>query len=271
MLVPADWALRHQHDPGLVLLHVGPRASFDSVHIAGAQYMAFAEFSAPPDTTRPALELPTPDMLDSVLQAKGVSDDSRIVIYSSDEWFSPTSRLYLTLVWAGLGSRTSILDGGLPAWRAAHGAVTAAAVTPRRGLLTQHPRSDVIVSTDWVRSHLQDPAVALVDARDTPFFLGTWNGGRPQSGPQGHIPGAYNIPFGTVVDSAGRMLGADQLRTMFRSVRAEPGDTVVAYCHVGQQATLVWLAARLAGYEARLYDDSFTEWNKSARNPVERF
>jgi thiosulfate/3-mercaptopyruvate sulfurtransferase len=110
-----------------------------------------------------------------------------------------------------------------------------------------------------------------VDARDTPFFLGTFNGGFRQRGPQGHIPGAYNIPFGTVVDSAGRMLGVDELRTLFRSVRAKPGDTVVTYCHVGQQATLVWFAARLAGYTVRLYDDSFTEWNKSERNPVERF
>ncbi|MFI5279155.1 MAG: sulfurtransferase [Gemmatimonadales bacterium] len=271
MLVTADWVARHQHDPGLVLLHVGPRPSYDSVHIAGAQYMGFADFSAPQDTTRPALELPTPGMLDSVLAAKGVSDGSRIVIYSSDEWFTPTSRLYLTLVWAGLGARTSILDGGLPAWRAAHGAVTAATVTPRPGPLTLHPRSDVIVSTDWVRSHLQDPTVALVDARDTPFYLGTYSGRFPQRGPQGHIPGAYNIPYGTVVDSTGRMLGADQLRTLFQSARAEPGDTVVTYCHVGQQATLVWLAARLAGYSVRLYDDSFTEWNKSERNPVEHF
>jgi thiosulfate/3-mercaptopyruvate sulfurtransferase len=271
MLVTTTWLAAHQHDAKLVLLQVGPKDSYDSVHIAGAQYMGFQDFSAPRDTTRPALELPTPAIFDSVLTAKGVSDDSRIVIVSSDEWFSPTSRLYLTMVWAGLGARTSILDGGLPAWRAAHGAVTRETTPPRRGTLALHPRSDIIVSTDWVRSHLHDPTIHLVDARDVPFFLGTWNGGFQQRGPQGHIPGAYNIPFGTVVDSTGHMFGVDQLKTMFASVRAVPGDTVVTYCHVGQQGTLVWFAARLAGYEARLYDDSFTEWNKSAQNPVERF
>ncbi|HEY2805546.1 MAG TPA: rhodanese-like domain-containing protein [Gemmatimonadales bacterium] len=271
MLVTADWLSRHLHDPKLVLLQVGPKDSFDSVHIAGAQYMSFQDFSAPRDSTRPALELPTPAMFDSVLQARGISDDSRIVIYSSDEWFSPTTRLYLTMVWAGLGSRTSILDGGLPGWRSARGATTNAVTTPRRGTLALHPRSDVIVSTDWVRSHLGTQGVALVDARDVPFFLGTWNGGFQQRGPQGHIPGAYNIPFGTVVDSAGKMLTQDQLTTLFQSVRAAPGDTVVTYCHVGQQGSLVWFAARLAGYEARLYDDSFTEWNKNPQNRVERF
>ena len=271
MLVTTVWLQRHLHDPKLVLLQVGPKPTYDTAHVAGAQFMAFTDFSAPRDTTRPALELPTAAMFDSVLEARGVSDDSRIVIYSSDEWFSPTSRLYLTLVWAGLGARASILDGGLEAWRAAHGAVTAAVPAPRRGTLTLHPRGDVIVTTDFVRSHLHDPTIALVDARDVPFFLGTWNGGFPQRGPQGHIPGAYNMPFGTVVDSTGHMFSVDQLKTMFGSVRAVPGDTVVTYCHVGQQGSLVWFAARLAGYEARLYDDSFTEWNKSPQNPVERF
>ena len=76
--------------------------------------------------------------------------------------------------------------------------------------------------------------------------------------------------FGTVVDSSGHMLSLPELRTLFGSVRAERGDTVVTYCHVGQQGTLVWFAARLVGYDARLYDDSFTEWNKLPQNPVEK-
>ncbi len=118
MLVTADWLAQHQRDPNLVLMQIGPRPSYDSVHIAGAQFMSFEDFSAPRDTTRPDLELPTPAFLDSVLEAKGVSDDSRIVLYSRTNGSPPTSRAYLTLVWAGLGSRTSILDGGLAAWRA---------------------------------------------------------------------------------------------------------------------------------------------------------
>src|SRR5262245_21350860 len=102
MLISAQWLAEHAGDANLVLLHVGPRASYDSAHIAGATYMNFQDFSGPRDSTRPSLELPTPAFLDSVLESRGVSDDSRIVIYQSDEWFSPTSRLYFTLYWAGL-------------------------------------------------------------------------------------------------------------------------------------------------------------------------
>src|SRR2546430_13451019 len=59
-------------------------------------------------------------MSDSLLQARGVSDDSRIVIYSSDDLFAPTTRLYLLLAWAGLRAHTSLLACSLPACLVAH-------------------------------------------------------------------------------------------------------------------------------------------------------
>jgi thiosulfate/3-mercaptopyruvate sulfurtransferase len=44
---------------------------------------------------------------------------------------------------------------------------------------------------------------------------------------------------------------------------------VVTYCHIGQQASLVWFAARLLGFDARLYDGSFQDWAGRAELPVE--
>ncbi len=141
--------------------------------------------------------------------------------------------------------------------------------SPRRGSVTLHPRADIIVSTDWVRAHLEDPRIAVVDARDTPFFLGTFASRQPQRR-HGHIPGAYSIPFGTVVDEQGKLLSLPQLTALFRSVRAEPGDTVVTYCHVGQQGRSFGSRRGWPATRRGLYDDSFNEWIKQAQNPVER-
>ena len=37
---------------------------------------------------------------------------------------------------------------------------------------------------------------------------------------------------------------------------ATPDKRVISYCHIGQQATVVYFAARLLGRDARLYDGS---------------
>jgi len=50
-----------------------------------------------------------------------------------------------------------------------------------------------------------------------------------------------------------------------------PGDTVIGYCHIGQQATAMLFAARPLGHPVRLYDGSFQDWSRqpAAEFPVE--
>src|SRR3712207_9545320 len=57
-----------------------------------------------------------------------------------------------------------------------------------------------------------------------------------------------------------RVLPRGRLAKLFRDAGVAPGDTVVTYCHIGQQATAVLLAARLLGHPVRLYDGSFEDW-----------
>jgi thiosulfate/3-mercaptopyruvate sulfurtransferase len=48
----------------------------------------------------------------------------------------------------------------------------------------------------------------------------------------------------------------------------EAGKRVITYCHIGQQASLVYLIAKRLGYEVAMYDGSFTEWSQKEL-PVE--
>ena len=56
---------------------------------------------------------------------------------------------------------------------------------------------------------------------------------------------------------------------MFEEAGAAPGDTVVAYCRTGGQASFLYTVARHLGYDVRLYDGSFIDWSRT-EFPVER-
>jgi thiosulfate/3-mercaptopyruvate sulfurtransferase len=72
-----------------------------------------------------------------------------------------------------------------------------------------------------------------------------------------------------VVDTTtGRFRPREALGEMLDGAGVAAGRTVVTYCHIGQQASLVWLAARLAGRTARLYDGSFQDWAARSELPV---
>jgi thiosulfate/3-mercaptopyruvate sulfurtransferase len=97
----------------------------------------------------------------------------------------------------------------------------------------------------------------VIDARAAEFYAGAARGEMLA----GHIPGAISLPFTSFNDSTMRMLPAAQIEAKFHAAGVQPGDTVIAYCHVGQQATVVLLAARLTGHPVRLYDGSFQDWS----------
>jgi thiosulfate/3-mercaptopyruvate sulfurtransferase len=105
------------------------------------------------------------------------------------------------------------------------------------------------------------PRVRIVDGRAPVFYDGPgMKHDDGQTMAAGHLPGAVNVPFNTLVDDGVRMLPVDSLRAIFRAAGVQPGDTVAAYCHIGQQATTVVLAARLLGHPVRLYDGSMNDW-----------
>jgi len=269
VVVTTAWLADHLHDKGLILFQIGDRATravYDSVHIPGAQFLApLSEFSTPRIQGALVLELPSVATLDSVLESKGVSDDSRIVLYYAREYFSPTSRAFFTLEYMGLGGRISILDGGLEAWQAERRLVSAEAPVITPGHFTPHPHPELVADADFVKAHLDDKAVRVVDARDSAFY----NGRDTHQGRNGHIKGAASIPFGSMVDSTGKFLTPTLLRAEFARAGVKDGQTVVTYCHIGQQATLVWFVARYLGFNAKLYDGSFQDWAARTDLPVE--
>jgi len=266
LVVNVAWLNQHLKDPNLVLLHVGDSAEYKQKHLPGARFVELMDISAPmdhsgADTKTLSLELPSATELRDRLVALGISDNSTIVVYYGNDWYSPSTRVIFTLNWAGLGSRTKLLDGGMRAWAAAGHATTADVPAVKAGTLSPLKTVDSVVDAAFMQANKGVAGIALVDGRDKVFYDGTQSGGQRGAPPVlGHIPGALSIPFVDVFDDAGMLEPLEKLAELFKQAGVKRGDEVIAYCHIGQQATAVVFAARTLGFKARLYDGSMNDW-----------
>ncbi len=271
LVVSTAWLAQHLHDNGLVLLQVGDSSSFLEAHIPGARLVTLAQVSAGMDVTdmdhQLMLEMLPPEILRARLEALGISDRSHVIVCVAKDRVSATTRVLYTLAYAGLGASSAWLDGGLPAWQGEHRAVEKGPPGPIvAGRITVHPQPWLIVDAGWVHTHGTTPGNALLDAREASFYNGTEQDDGPR---RGHIPGAKSLPFEELFDATQHLLSADALRARFGRAGVQAGDTVVAYCHIGQRATAVLFAARTLGYPVRLYDGSFQEWGRRTDLPVD--
>jgi thiosulfate/3-mercaptopyruvate sulfurtransferase len=117
-----------------------------------------------------------------------------------------------------------------------------------------------------VKANLKSPSFHLIDGRGAVFYDGVKEGG-PRNG---HVAGARNVPFNEVTDDKLHFKSPAELEALFTKAGVGPNDTVVAYCHIGQQATAVLFAARTLGHPVLLYDGSYQDWSRRSTDfPVE--
>jgi thiosulfate/3-mercaptopyruvate sulfurtransferase len=265
VLVSTEWLAEHLSDPGLVIVQVtNMRRDYAAGHIPGARYLwpGYIAMSNP-DLSYQALPV---SQLDSTVEALGISNDSRVILCGANGNVSPTARVFLTLEYLGMGGKVAVLDGGFDQWKKEGRPVSKEAPAFQRGSFTPALKNSVFSSAEEVLGAVGRKGVSIVDARAPGFYDGTTPNGMTRAG---HVPGARNLFYSTLVDSTNKMLGSDTLKGLFAAAGVGEGDRVIAYCHVGQTASLVYFAARLLGKEASLYDGSFEEWSGREDLPVE--
>lgn len=264
MIVDAAWLAAHLHDPDLVLLHVGDKAEYEKKHIPGARFARQQDVTVSDHSGKGLmLEMPPAEELQKKLEALGISDKSRIVVYYGKDWVSATTRIVYVLDYAGLGDRASILDGGMDAWVAAGNPVTDVVPEAKSGSLSAVRTRPIVVDAAFVKAHLDGKGYAVVDGRTKAFYDGVDTGGGPeQKHKTGHIAGARSIPFTEITEESLKFKSPEALRALFTNAGVKPGDTVIGYCHIGQQTTTMLFGARSLGHKVLLYDGSFEDWSR---------
>lgn len=265
LLVSGSWLASHLNDPEVTVIHVGSPQDYAEGHIPGARLVRLEDISVTgPNDLR--LQLPRVDALREAFGKLGVTDTNRIVLYRAQGALQSVTRVWFTLDYLGLGARAAILDGGFARWQAEGRAVTKDPVAAASATFTPRPRPIQVVSAEWVRMHRADPAVQVIDARAPEFFSGAQKGMMPRAG---RVPGAINVPYTSFFDQDGKFRSPDELRTLLRADGKGAQPLRVTYCHIGQQATVAYFAARLLGLDVRLFDGSYQEWSQRTEFPVE--
>jgi thiosulfate/3-mercaptopyruvate sulfurtransferase len=256
LVTPADLAAA-LNDPATVVVAVGNSPQdFAAGHIPGARFVRYDQIAA--DAGGLQSELPPLDQLRAVIASLGIRESSRIVIYGSP---MAASRLFFTLDYLGLGS-VRVLNGGYTAWKASGGAIeTGAPAPPAAASLTTVPQPTRVVSADWITQRLSSNKMTLLDARPDAEFTGA-DGGMGGAHVRGHLPGAHQLVWNTLLDASGTFLPDAELRKKFEAIGARPNTPLVSYCMVGMRASVTYFVARHLGYDARLYDGSIVDWTR---------
>jgi len=242
----------------------GERAYSES-HIPGAVFLhCDRDLSGPVTGANGRHPWPERDRLVERLGEIGIGPQTQVVVYDDAQGMI-AGRLWVLLRWLG-HERVALLDGGLQAWRAAGGAMTA--LPPKVHAVAFNASAEVgPITTDDVLERLETPGMRLVDARSPDRYRGENETIDPVGG---HIPGAVNRFFRDNLRADGRYKPAAELRAEWLAVLAGAlPEQVIHQCGSGVSACHNMLAMEIAGLPgSRLYAGSWSEWCVDPGRPI---
>ena len=209
--------------------------------------------------------LPSAEQFEAFNRQHGINNDDHIICY--DRHGTRTSpRLWWTYRMFG-HEKVSVLNGGLPAWKA-KGFETFTNFQQNQEpseYQAKGPLSGVIGFEEL--KALLDKAPQIVDARPEGRFLGTTPEPRPGL-ISGRIPGSISLPFSDMMGD-GSLSNMPRYADMIGSAGINLDAPVITTCGSGFTAAgLALIFHQFGAQDVRVYDASWAEWGASD-GPIE--
>jgi len=242
--------------------------------------------------------MPPPKLFARVMDEFGITFDTDIILYGTEDCFSIPRVLYTFKAMGHPADRVKMMNGSLKDWMDAGGPVEWGTKETIRveDLLEQEKdfeksliKYDVavdaknVVGMDRITEIVVQNATAqggergiIVDARSAGRFVGKEP--EPRKGLRGgHMPGAFNVPFDTLLDTENgkkkTLRSREELISIFQDAGVNVYTVEDIICSCGSGVTACWVALALEEcgrdpMKTFVYDGSWIEWASDEKNPV---
>jgi thiosulfate/3-mercaptopyruvate sulfurtransferase len=213
-----------------------PEHTFEEF-IPGSSVLGIKDFSEPLSSHT---LLNTQDF-EAKCMSLGLLHTSPIVLYDQLGIYS-SPRAWFQLKYMGC-EQVHVLQGGLPAWKRAHGTTTAQlrdSPTPVQPFCAT-PRPSMIASKEDVWRGIDDSEVRIVDLRSADRFWGRCPEPRAHLR-TGHIPSSINLPYSSLLHKK-KYKPTPELAQIFTSLGLHRAHTLNLYVRFGSDC-MYWVPRR---------------------------
>ncbi len=235
-----------------------PHETWTKQRIGNAQFFSIKDV-ADPENDLPHM-LPSEALFQDYVRKLGINGHDTVVLYGQDSSLMGPARAWW--MFKCFGHRTvQILDGAFPAWlKQGFEISTNAPKAPEAGNFVAAFNPALVKTKQDILSAIQNHDALILDARPKDRFLGT--SPEPRDGMiAGHMPGALNIPAGTLLNADGYFKSKNELNTLFKDHTIDFSKPIITSCGSGVTACALSLALELTGHkDIPVYDGSWSEW-----------
>lgn len=269
--ISTEWLEENLKEDSVNILDNQPNVhDYISEHIPGAVYFNEGLLRIPLKG-RPAVYVP-PEVMQAHFRRIGLHPHIPVVVYTGvgifKGWGDGLEQTMVAYTLARFGHETIyVLDGGLNKWKEEGRPLTKKFPTVKESGFTVEVKKDYFIEYEKFKDIKDKKDVILLDARPADVYQGQGPWIKP-----GHIPGAVNLPWASLMDGKNKALlkPVEEITSIVKTHGMSPEKTVICSCGTGREATNEFILFKwyLQYPKVLIYEGSFTEWSSYPENPT---